>query len=518
MNSPQGRGFKPRNGYILLKQIGSFLLSNDIIGSGTYGEVVFSKSTTTGTLYACKKCPKYEKNGGLCQGTVRELLCLQSIPPHPNLITAHQKPYIGRQVTYQPIDLMKINVKSFLRKTIHFQPVHAIYITKSICQALMHMRLHGWVHRDVKLENILIGFHGEIKLCDFSLARLIQYKSTSTDSDTPMTSYVCTRYTRPPECFYQTFHHAYTDEVDIFSLGMCLLAMLNGGYAIKESKETHFKELMNLLGTNEDIQSYYSDLPFQIETKYEDLTLRLRKFTRYLGVETIDKAILQLLTKMLHPVPSKRISYADLDQFLSRFTYTDAKVQLKDCVDLLPTIEPIYIREIICPMPIKSTENSFLAKSTWMYCALQGIHPGLAFYITNQMHLTNSIIITPQSVLRIYAALFNIENIKSEIQFSSADCWDVLLETTIDYAMYEQMNTIQLSPFVQCIFAAALSLKYHSKEDIDALVKQASKPESMFEDVKAKYVTGFCDFFKKYKNHFPSQESVYKSWIRLHVI
>jgi hypothetical protein len=169
-------------------------------------------------------------------------------------------------------------------------------------------------------------------------------------------------------------------------------------------------------------------------------------------------------------------------------------------------------------MPIKSTENSFLAKSTWMYCASQGIHPCLAFYITNQMHLTNSIIITPQSVLRIYATLFNIENIKSEIQFSSADCWDVLLETTIDYAMYEQMNTIQFSPFVQCIFAAALSLKYHSKEDIDALVKQASNPESMFEDVKAKYITGFCDFFKKYKNHYPSQESVYKSWIRLHVI
>lgn len=460
----------------------------------------------------------YEKNGALVHGTVRELLCLQSIPPHPNLITAHEKPYIGVSTTYQNIDLMKINVKSFLRKTIHFQPVHAIYITKCICQALMHMRTHGWVHRDIKLENILIGPNGEIKLCDFSLARIVEYKSVQTDSDTPMTSYVCTRYTRPPECFYQVFHHTYKDEVDIFSLGMCLLAMLNGGYPIKETKETYFKELMNLLGTNDDIQSYYNELPFQVETKYEDLSLRLRKYTRYLGVETIDKAILQLLTRMLHPVPSKRISYAELDTFLSRFTFTDAKIQLKDCVALIPTPEATYIREIICPMQSKSTENPFLAKSVWMHCASQGIPPCLAYYIINQMHLLDSIIITPQSVLRVYATVFNMENVKSEIQYTMPDSWDVIINTQIDYAMYKKMMTIELSPFVQCIFAAALCIKYHSMEEIDELLKQAINPESMFENVRDKYTTGFSDFFKKYKNHFPTQEPVYKSWVRLYVI
>ena len=517
MNSPQGRGFKPRNGYILLKQIGSFLLSNDTIGSGTYGEVVFSKSTTSGTVYACKKCPKYEKNGTIVHGTIREILCLQSIPPHPHLITAHEKPYIGAQSTYQNIDLMKINVKSFLRKTIHFQPVHAIYITKCIAKALMHMRLHGWVHRDVKLENILIGSNGEIKLCDFSLARISECKSSENNKDTPMTSYVCTRYTRPPECFYQTFHHIYKDEIDIFSLGMCLLAMLNGGYPIKEPKEKHFQELMNLLGTNEDIGAYYNEISFQIETKYEELGLRLRKYTRYLGVEPIDKAILQLLTRMLHPVPSKRITYEELDIFLSRFTYTDAKAQLKDCVSLIPSIEPTYIREIICPPASKSTENPFLAKSVWMYCASQGISPNLAYYITNQMHFHNSLIITPQSVLRIYATIFQIDNVKSELQVSSADCWDVLTETKIDYEMVKKMNTIQLTPFVQCMFAAALSLKYHSIKDIDELLQQATNPESMFEDVKTKW-NGFQDFFKKYKNYYPTQEPVYKSWLRLHVI
>ena len=134
------------------------------------------------------------------------------------------------------------------------------------------------------------------------------------------------------------------------------------------------------------------------------------------------------------------------------------------------------------------------------------------------MHLLDSIIITPQSVLRVYATVFNMENVKSEIQYTMPDSWDVIIHTRIDYAMYKKMMKIELSPFVQCIFAAALCIKYHSMEEIDELLKQAINPESMFEDVKAKYTTGFNDFFKKYKNHFPTQEPVYKSWIRLHVI
>jgi serine/threonine protein kinase len=49
------------------------------------------------------------------------------------------------------------------------------------------------IHRDVKPENILIDDRGDIKLCDFGVARTIAFQGD------PLSEYVATRWYRPPE-------------------------------------------------------------------------------------------------------------------------------------------------------------------------------------------------------------------------------------------------------------------------------------------------------------------------------
>jgi serine/threonine protein kinase len=182
----------------------SILLSEEILGSGSYGDVFYAQSSTSGQKIACKRGSKFDT--GSCRmlyGTVREILFLNSVPPHPNLVTAtHRAEVSDPAYVYQPLELMRMNIKTLLRKSLYFQPVHAIYITREVLRALLHMREWAWVHRDIKLENILINSNGEIKLCDFSLSRISDGQVPSQGPITKMTSYVCTRYTRAPECFY----------------------------------------------------------------------------------------------------------------------------------------------------------------------------------------------------------------------------------------------------------------------------------------------------------------------------
>jgi serine/threonine-protein kinase len=40
----------------------------------------------------------------------------------------------------------------------------------SVCQALSHVHSRGWIHRDVKPDNVLMNKVGEIRLVDFSLS------------------------------------------------------------------------------------------------------------------------------------------------------------------------------------------------------------------------------------------------------------------------------------------------------------------------------------------------------------
>jgi serine/threonine protein kinase len=47
----------------------------------------------------------------------------------------------------------------------------AAWIVRSALRALHHMHAHGTVHRDVKLENILVNYDGQIQLCDFGLSK-----------------------------------------------------------------------------------------------------------------------------------------------------------------------------------------------------------------------------------------------------------------------------------------------------------------------------------------------------------
>lgn len=93
---------------------------------------------------------------------------------HPNIIRIVK---VSRSMT-NPYFIMEFFPSGSLRtrlltKDMAFVHEHLQSILKQVATGLAFMNAHGWVHRDVKPDNILVNAVGEAKLIDFAIAARI---------------------------------------------------------------------------------------------------------------------------------------------------------------------------------------------------------------------------------------------------------------------------------------------------------------------------------------------------------
>ncbi len=74
------------------------------------------------------------------------------------------------------------------------------------------------IHRDIKLENILLDARGSVKICDFGVSKIVQPGEVIRDK-TGTPAYIA------PEIIND---EGYSYPVDIWSAGVVLYAMLEG--------------------------------------------------------------------------------------------------------------------------------------------------------------------------------------------------------------------------------------------------------------------------------------------------
>jgi serine/threonine protein kinase len=94
---------------------------------------------------------------------------------HPNIIRIH---YVSRQkktphfvMEFFPSGSLKIRL---MHKEFDFVKEHAQEIIKQWATGLAYMNALGWVHRDVKPDNLLVNSSGVAKIIDFALATRVQ--------------------------------------------------------------------------------------------------------------------------------------------------------------------------------------------------------------------------------------------------------------------------------------------------------------------------------------------------------
>ena len=176
---------------------------------------------------------------------------------------------------------------------------------------------HGrWVfHRDLKTSNLLMNNSGEVKICDFGLARYY-HEPQRTYSPT-----VVTLWYRAPEVLLSDggkgVRTTYGPEIDVWSLG-CIFAefVLQQPLLPGQGEIDQVKRIFELLGTPDEVSwPGCSSLYFLKKYKQRPQPFhRLRdkfKRTSFTSATALSEAGLDLMTRMLTLNPKKRISCAE---------------------------------------------------------------------------------------------------------------------------------------------------------------------------------------------------------------
>lgn len=138
---------------------------------------------------------------------------------HPNVVGVYDQgtdgPYVYLAMEY----VAGCTLRDVLRDRGALQPRAALDILEPVLAALGAAHRAGFVHRDMKPENVLIGDDGRVKVADFGLVRAVDTVTSTTGTVLGTVSYLA------PE----QLEHGTTDtRVDVYACGVMLYEMLTG--------------------------------------------------------------------------------------------------------------------------------------------------------------------------------------------------------------------------------------------------------------------------------------------------
>jgi mitogen-activated protein kinase 15 len=273
------------------------------LGRGAYGIVWKAIDKKTRQVVALKKCFDAFQNATDAQRTFREIMFLQELNNHDNIVRLLNvmRADNDRDI-YLICDHMESDLHAVIRAKI-LEDIHKQYIIYQTLRSLHYMHSGQMLHRDTKPSNILLNSDCHVRICDFGLARSIHQNGSHTNP--VLTDYVATRWYRAPEILLGS--NSYTKGVDIWSVGCILGELLNGKPVFPgASTMNQLDRIMEVTGrpSQADIEAIKS--PFAATMLDSLPASRARPLAEVFP--TADKAALDLIQSCLMFNPEKRIS------------------------------------------------------------------------------------------------------------------------------------------------------------------------------------------------------------------
>jgi len=275
------------------------------LGKGAYGVVWKSVDKKTRDTVALKKIFDAFQNATDAQRTFREIMFLQEVNNHENIIRLLNvlKAENDKDI-YLIFEYMETDLHAVIRANI-LEEIHKQYVMYQLFKALKYMHSAELLHRDIKPSNILLNSECQVKIADFGLARSLAQMPDTQSANPILTDYVATRWYRAPEILLGSTR--YTFGVDMWSSG-CILGELLGGKPIFPGTSTmnQLDRIMEVTGrpSFDDLQATRS--PFA-ETMLESLPPTKLRRARELFPTGSDQAT-DLMYNLLEFNPEKRLT------------------------------------------------------------------------------------------------------------------------------------------------------------------------------------------------------------------
>lgn len=260
-----------------------------VLGKGAFGKVNLAINRLTNKFVALKSINKSFLNEEESKKKVmQEFNMLRRIKRHRSIVRLYESFETEKHIVFVMEVCGAGDLLTYVRKRRKLKEDQAKYIFKQLIEGIRYVNYKGILHRDIKLDNILLTSEGEIRICDFGVSKLVREGEIMTEQcGTP--AYIA------PEVFEGRGYEGF--QSDCWSAGVVLYAML------------------------------YGTVPFKANNMQE-----LQK--QIMGVKTsfkneVSEEAIGLLKGILEKEPSKRLSYkqilahpwmADVEPHMDLFT------------------------------------------------------------------------------------------------------------------------------------------------------------------------------------------------------
>ncbi|MEU4152366.1 Stk1 family PASTA domain-containing Ser/Thr kinase [Streptomyces sp. NPDC026659] len=162
--------------------------------------------------------PALAADGAFVERFIREAKSVARLS-HPNVVQVFDQG-TDRSYVYLAMEYVAgCTLRDVLRERGALRPRAALDILEPVLAALGAAHRAGFVHRDMKPENVLIGDDGRVKVADFGLVRSVDTVTSTTGAVLGTVSYLA------PE---QIERGAADPRVDVYACGVVLYEMLTG--------------------------------------------------------------------------------------------------------------------------------------------------------------------------------------------------------------------------------------------------------------------------------------------------
>ena len=245
-----------------------------ILGKGAFGKVNLALHIASGKLVAIKS---FNKKHLLTEHSKEKIKTEIDVLKKVRKNIFCTKIYDTFQTETHTLIVMEFicaDLLGFLRKRERLNEKTAKIIFKQIVLGLKYMHKLNIVHRDIKLDNLLLDLTNTIKICDFGVSKILNSPDEIMQDHCGTPAYIA------PEVFKKKGYKGYS--CDIWSMGVTLYYMLGGEQPFKGKNLEEMKK--NIFAKN------------------------------YQKIASISKEASDLLDKMLTINPDERITLEEIIQ------------------------------------------------------------------------------------------------------------------------------------------------------------------------------------------------------------
>lgn len=203
----------------------SFYKFGRVIGKGAFGKVNIGLHILTGRIVAIKSFNKTKFTDQKSKNKIMNEIKIMKSLKHFSVVKLLDTIETEKYILLVMENVLGGDLLTFIKKRNKLPEKTAKFIFKQLLQSLKYIHNKNIVHRDIKLDNILIDLNNNIKLCDFGVGKYISDNHELLYDQCGTPAYIA------PEVVAGEGYEGFP--VDLWSSGVVLYSLLMGSIPFK---------------------------------------------------------------------------------------------------------------------------------------------------------------------------------------------------------------------------------------------------------------------------------------------